>query len=233
MLKLSSKYIGRFAPSPTGRLHFGSLVTAIASYLRARSLNGTWLVRIEDVDLSRNKKGAASSILNTLEDYGLYWDNEVIYQSKRSEIYNSYLATLQKNNLAYNCICTRKEITKYLKHPLTFEHIYSGKCRNSFIDNNKRRSVRLNTIRANKLSFKDLIQGDFSQEIESEVGDFILWRSENSASYQLAVVIDDELQGVSEVVREVIFYFRLPVKFFAKLFFISDSFLCTYSTSFK
>jgi glutamyl-Q tRNA(Asp) synthetase len=197
----SLKYIGRFAPSPTGELHLGSLITAIASYLRARSQNGKWLLRIEDVDLTRVQKGSVNSILKALESHGLQWDNEIIYQSKRSHIYLNYLEVLKKKNITYRCICSRNKMNKYLKNPITLEYIYPGHCRGLFIENSKNNSFRINTNDSFKISFVDKIQGKIEQNIEGEVGDYILWRNENFASYQFAVVIDDELQGITEVLR--------------------------------
>lgn len=195
------KYVGRFAPSPTGELHFGSLITAVASYLRARAQNGKWLVRIEDIDITRIQKNSVNSILKTLESHGLQWDGDVIYQSKRNDIYLSYLNILKEKKLIYNCTCSRSKMNQYHKNPITFEYIYPGNCRNRFIENSKKNSFRINTSAENKISFIDKIQGKIEQNLESEVGDYILWRNENFASYQFAVVVDDELQGITEVVR--------------------------------
>ena len=200
-MQKTSKYIGRFAPSPTGDLHFGSLVTAVASYLRARSEKGKWLVRIEDVDSTRIQKGSVVSILKTLEAHNLLWDDDIIYQSKRNDVYLSYLDILKSKNLIYKCVCTRSEINKFFKNPLTFEYVYPGCCRDLIICNNKKNTIRIEVKNVNKIFFIDKIQGKIEQNIKNEVGDFILWRKENFASYQLAVVIDDELQGITEVVR--------------------------------
>ncbi|KAB8030934.1 tRNA glutamyl-Q(34) synthetase GluQRS [Fluviispira multicolorata] len=193
-------YIGRFAPSPTGKLHFGSLVTAIASYLRARSQSGKWLVRIEDVDTTRIQKDAIYSILTVLEQYGFQWDDEIIYQSKRSHIYQDYLKLLKSKEFVYNCICNRKGISQHDIQPQTGEAIYRGRCRNLNILDLKKHSkrIKVNNI---EISFIDLIYGMLKQNIMNEVGDFTIWRVENFASYQLAVVIDDHLQGITEVVR--------------------------------
>ena len=195
-----SKYVGRFAPSPTGDLHFGSLVTAVASYLRARSQNGKWLLRIEDIDQKRNQKGSTYSILKTLELHGLEWDDEVIYQSKRTEIYRFYLNQLVEKKLIYKCSCSRKNLINYYKNLQTMEYIYPGICRNKEIENNVF-SCRIKALNTFNINFTDNIQGSIEQNLEKEVGDFILWRNENIASYQLAVVVDDELQGITEIVR--------------------------------
>ncbi|WP_172603987.1 tRNA glutamyl-Q(34) synthetase GluQRS [Fluviispira sanaruensis] len=203
------KYIGRFAPSPTGKLHFGSLVTALASYLRARSQAGKWLLRIEDVDTTRIEKGAIHSILATLENYGFQWDDEIIYQSKRSNIYQEYVEILKVKDLIYNCICTRREISKNKKNSLSGESIYSGKCRNFNNPSFLKHSQRIKTFET-IISFHDLLRGDLTQNLAEDVGDFIIWRSENFASYQLAVVVDDHLQGITEVVRGSDLYFQTP-----------------------
>ncbi|APJ05014.1 tRNA glutamyl-Q(34) synthetase GluQRS [Silvanigrella aquatica] len=196
-----SDYIGRFAPSPTGDLHMGSLITALASYLRARSQNGKWLLRIEDVDTTRAQKNSIISILKTLESHGLYWDDEIIYQSQRNKIYSEYLQLLKEKKLLYKCICSRKKLSQCEKNPVTYEAIYPGFCK--YLSNEKmaQYSIRITIHDDNKISFTDLIQGKHEQDISKEVGDFILWRNENIATYQLAVVVDDELQGVTEVVR--------------------------------
>ena len=210
----SSKYIGRFAPSPTGELHLGSLITAIASYLRARSLNGKWLLRIEDVDQTRVQKGSVNSILKTLESHGMYWDDEVLFQSKRSDIYKDFLETLNGKKIIYKCICSRNKNNKYQINPLTLEHIYPGICRNLNDENSKNKSFRVITKDVSTISFFDKLQGNIVQNLEKEVGDYILWRNENFASYQLAVVIDDEMQGVTEVVRGSDLLYQTPRQIF-------------------
>ncbi|MBX9838850.1 MAG: tRNA glutamyl-Q(34) synthetase GluQRS [Silvanigrellaceae bacterium] len=195
-----SNYVGRFAPSPTGDLHFGSLVTAVASYLRARSQNGKWLLRIEDIDQKRNQKGSIYSILKTLEMHGLEWDDEIIYQSQRSEIYRFYLNYLNEKKLIYKCSCSRKKLINYYKNLQTMEYIYPGVCRNKEIEN-KDFSTRIKAFNTFNIKFTDNIQASIEQNLEKEVGDFVLWRNENIASYQLAVVVDDEIQGITEIVR--------------------------------
>lgn len=197
----TSGYVGRFAPSPTGDLHFGSLITAVASYLRARSQNGKWLLRIEDVDEKRNQKGSITSILRTLETHGFEWDDEILYQSKRSDIYRYYLNHISEKKLIYKCFCTRKKLTDGFKNPKTLEYVYSRSCLSQKNEINSSFSFRINALNTFNLNFKDEIQGNIWQNIEEEVGDFILWRNENFAAYQLAVVVDDELQGITEVFR--------------------------------
>jgi len=213
-MKNYSKYIGRFAPSPTGELHIGSLITALASYLRARSQNGKWLLRIEDVDKTRIQKGAIISILKTIESHGMYWDENVIYQSQRNNIYSTYLKKLKEKNLVYNCFCSRKKISQFPKNKNTLESIYSGFCRNTNNQYNLKYSVRLNCEESSIVSFVDKIQGEIKQNIEIDVGDFILWRNENFASYHFAAIVDDELQGVTEVVRGSDLLFQTPRQIF-------------------
>ncbi|WP_186646289.1 tRNA glutamyl-Q(34) synthetase GluQRS [Fluviispira vulneris] len=209
MTTTPEKYIGRFAPSPTGKLHFGSLVTALASYLRARSKGGKWFLRIEDVDTTRIEKGAIHSILTTLEDYGFQWDDEIIFQSKRSDIYQDYLGILKTKNLIFNCICTRREISKNKKNTLSGEYVYGGKCRELHNPSRLKHAKRIKTFEE-RITFHDLLRGKLRQNIAEDVGDFIVWRSENFASYQLAVVIDDHLQGITEVVRGSDLYLQTP-----------------------
>ena len=179
-------YVGRFAPSPTGPLHFGSIVAATASYLDARSAGGKWLVRMEDVDEARTVKGAASSILRMLEDFGMEWNGEVLYQSARKAHYRDAMSSL--GSYAYPCSCTRREIGG----------IYRGTCRNG--TSGAARSVRLR-VDEGITGFHDAIQGEYSQNLEREVGDFVLLRADGYYAYQLAVVVDDMMQGVNHVVR--------------------------------
>lgn len=197
----SVNYIGRFAPSPTGELHMGSLVAALASFLRARQEGGKWLLRIEDLDHTRCRKEHTLYILKTLEAHGLHWDDEVIYQSQRQDIYKHYLNELSKLDKVYNCKCTRKKLLCFDINPITGEHIYPGICRNLAIPSSLKRSVRLNTNNCGTIQFTDGFFGKLQEETEKETGDFIVWRFEDIASYQLAVVVDDELQKITEIVR--------------------------------
>lgn len=200
-IKSHATYRGRFAPSPTGPLHLGSLYAAVAGYLRARSLNGQWLLRIEDVDKPRCVEGADSQIMRDLEAFGLVWDEEVLWQSRRHEAYAAALDQLQKASLAYPCACSRKQIEAYnLRHGIN-THIYPGICR-AGLHGRSGRAWRLNT-QGVEIRFTDLLQGQFHETLEQSCGDFILYRADGLWAYQMAVVVDDEEQGISEVVRGV------------------------------
>jgi glutamyl-Q tRNA(Asp) synthetase len=183
---MDSKSVGRFAPSPTGPLHFGSIVAAVASFLDAKSAGGKWLVRIEDVDEARTVPGAAEHMLKLLENLGMEWDGEVLYQSGRKRLYQEAMAAL--GAFAYPCSCSRREI----------EGIYKGTCRSGAKGEAKSVRVRVND---EKISFIDLIQGEYAQNLENEVGDFVLFRADGFFAYQLAVVVDDWEQGVTRIVR--------------------------------
>lgn len=196
---MPSNYRGRFAPSPTGPLHFGSLLAAISSYAQARQHNGQWLVRIEDIDLPRCDPAFSTDILKTLECYGMNWDEEIIYQSQRDELYQTVLDDLSAKNHSYGCACSRKQINENItdadKQP-----VYPGTCRNGLKEGSIARSIRLRTNNKT-ITFNDLIQGNYSQNIASQVGDFIIKRADNIFAYQLAVVVDDEMQNITEIVR--------------------------------
>ena len=193
------EYRGRFAPSPTGPLHFGSLVAAVGSFLQARSQNGQWLLRIEDLDPPREEPEATDSILHTLEHFGFEWDGAVIYQSQRMEAYISALEQLQQQGSLYPCSCSRKEIAaaSLSGH---YGPVYSGLCRSG--PTNNRLPLALRVLTHDKpIHFTDLIRGTFEQYIESEIGDFIVRRADSLFAYQLAVVVDDAEQQITEVVR--------------------------------
>lgn len=195
--------IGRFAPSPTGPLHFGSLLAALASYLEAKTQDGLWLVRMEDLDKPREVAGAANHILNTLEKFGLEWDGEVVYQSQRSELYQEALNQIKAKSLIYQCSCSRKEIAdSYNQKPA--EHgidglIYPGTCRDKS-STFKPYAERIK-VKDQNISFNDAIQGRINQNLATQIGDFVLKRADGLFAYQLAVVVDDYLQGVTHVVR--------------------------------
>lgn len=193
-------YVGRFAPSPTGSLHFGSLVAAVASFCDARANHGKWLLRMEDVDQSRSVKGAANNIIQTLEEFGFEWDTEIVYQSQRREQYEAHLEKLKLKNLVYACTCSRKEIN--LTNPkMGIEGaIYPKTCLNNPIKQNKQAAWRIHTPNES-ITFKDAVQGLIEQNISQEIGDFILLRADKLFAYQLAVVTDDAAQGVTHVVR--------------------------------
>ena len=187
----SSTYIGRFAPSPSGPLHFGSLVAALASYLDARVNQGKWLVRMEDIDPPREQPGAADLILKALDVYGLHWDDSVLYQSSRSDAYDQAIADLQSKGLVYCCTCTRKDLRGS-------NGVYPGNCRGQ-VHSDKPHSLRVHCPDST-LSFSDLIQGKISSCLK-ELGDFIIKRKDGLYAYQLAVCVDDAFQGVTHVIR--------------------------------
>lgn len=196
------EYRGRFAPSPTGPLHFGSLVAALGSYLDAKYHHGNWLVRMEDLDTPRCVAGAADDILRTLEVYGLHWDGEVIYQSQRTSAYEHALQQLQDAGVAYPCCCTRKEIADSALHGIDGP-VYPGTCRNGVPAGRTARAWRVNTHlpTTSPVSFIDRLQGRISQRVESDIGDFVVKRAVDLFAYQLAVVVDDAYQGITDVVR--------------------------------
>lgn len=197
----SSNYRGRFAPSPTGPLHFGSLVAAVGSYLDAKHHHGTWLVRMEDLDTPRCVPGAAEDILRTLATFGLVSDEPVLYQSQRSAAYEEALQHLKDNGAAYPCCCTRKEIADSALHGIE-GYVYAGTCRNSMAHQRATPAWRVRTdLELPPVEFNDELQGRISQNIEKEIGDFVVKRADGLFAYQLAVVVDDAAQGITHVVR--------------------------------
>jgi glutamyl-Q tRNA(Asp) synthetase len=192
-------YRGRFAPSPSGELHFGSLVAAMGSYLDARSHHGQWYLRMEDLDRTREVKGAANSILRTLEVLGFRWDGEVVYQSRRSAAYREAVDKLILAQHAYPCGCSRKSIEAVARYG-SEGAIYPGTCRNGLARGSTARSVRLHTS-DEKISLIDRVQGPISQRLNREIGDFVICRADGFHAYQLAVVIDDAWQGITDIVR--------------------------------
>ncbi|MEJ2059089.1 MAG: tRNA glutamyl-Q(34) synthetase GluQRS [Gammaproteobacteria bacterium] len=201
-------YVGRFAPSPTGPLHLGSLIAALASYLQARSRDGQWLVRIEDLDPPREIPGADVQILKTLERYGFEWDGEVLYQSRRQSCYDEALQTLLRDERLYACSCTRKEIAAIARQGEEGP-VYPGTCRGKPPSGRKARALRLFTD-DRLITFADTVYGAVTQRVETEVGDFVVQRADGLTAYQLAVVVDDALQGVTEVVRGADLLFSTP-----------------------
>lgn len=185
-------YIGRFAPTPSGYLHFGSLVAALASWLDARAAGGRWLVRMEDLDPPREVAGAQAAILQTLDSYGLHWDGEVVYQSLRHDAYQQVIDRLLAQGLAYACTCSRKQLEPY-------QGIYPGTCRNAG-HTTEDAAIR---VRVPELlyRFEDRVQGAYSQHLGRESGDFVIRRRDGLYAYQLAVVLDDAWQGVTDIVR--------------------------------
>ena len=194
-----SSYRGRFAPSPSGSLHFGSLIAAVSSYLEAKKHRGAWLLRMEDLDTPRTVPGAADDILRTLEAYGLHWDEAVLYQSQRTTAYAEALHDLQHSDMAYPCTCSRKEIADSALHGIE-GHIYPGTCRNGIAEGKQARAWRVRTS-TQAITFEDALQSRITQHLENEIGDFVVKRADGVFAYQLAVVVDDAFQGITHVVR--------------------------------
>ena len=192
------QYIGRFAPSPTGPLHFGSLLAAVASYLRARKLGGDWLLRIEDVDPPREQPGAADEIIRALDAYGFEWDGEIIWQSVSRPEHDRAVQTLLREGMAYACGCSRRDLADAPRSALGI--IYPGTCRQGC--DAEETAIRVRTT-DDPVGFNDLLQGVQSQQLESESGDFIVLRRDGLIAYHLAVVVDDYLQGITEIVRGI------------------------------
>lgn len=187
-----SHYIGRFAPSPSGELHFGSLIAALGSYLQARAQQGTWRVRIEDIDPPREVPGAADTILRQLDHYGLHWDGEVLWQSQRHEAYREALNDLRQRGLSYYCTCTRARIQ-------SIGGVYDGHCR---LRNNGPENAALRLWQHQPvLHFHDRLRGDLYADEALAREDFIIHRRDGLFAYNLAVVVDDNFQGVTEIVR--------------------------------
>ena len=232
----SSSYRGRFAPSPTGHLHFGSLVAAVGSYAEARARGGQWLVRMEDLDRPREVSGAAADILRTLDAFGFAWDGPVLYQRQRTRAYAAALAHLGAQGLTYPCRCSRREIALAAATTGPEGPIYPGTCRPALIPavpprrgtgmpplpshhppcpsttppatphaapetvSTGQEAIRLR-VETPPLTFHDRVQGPIVQDLVTEVGDFILRRADSLFAYQLAVVVDDAFQGITDVVR--------------------------------
>lgn len=191
--------MGRFAPSPTGPLHFGSLIAALGSYLDVRAAGGKWRVRIEDIDEPRCSQQAADEILFSLEAHGFVWDGEVAYQSRRKQNYQAALERLIESGAAYPCGCTRKEIADSSIHGIEGP-VYPGTCRNG-LKGKPPRAWRVRVEDDEAVCFDDRLQGRQCQRLQSEVGDFVVKRADGFFAYQLAVVVDDAEQGITHVVR--------------------------------
>jgi glutamyl-Q tRNA(Asp) synthetase len=190
--------VGRFAPSPTGPLHFGSLVAATASYLAARQAGGKWLLRIEDIDKPREQPGATASIIRILSEFGFVWDDGILYQSQRIPAYQEALVALHP--YTYPCSCSRKDLQTHAQSG-EFGLIYPGTCRNeTLIPGDGQHAIRLRT-EDTPICCNDLVQGNYCQRLASELGDFIIRRADGLLAYQLAVVVDDAFQGVNQIVR--------------------------------
>jgi glutamyl-Q tRNA(Asp) synthetase len=191
---------GRFAPSPTGPLHLGSLVAAVGSWLYARAAGGRWLVRIEDIDTPRVVPGSAEEILSALTRYGLEWDGEVVWQSRRTALYEHALHTLRARGLVFDCACSRKELASAPSAPLGAEPVYPGTCRDGLPPGRKARAIRFRAPHE-AIAFDDLICGPVEENVAAKSGDFVVKRADGLFAYQLAVVVDDAEQGVTQVVR--------------------------------
>ena len=192
-------YRGRFAPSPTGPLHFGSLVAAVGSYLEARRNRGKWLVRMEDLDRLREARGASEAILRMLEAYGFEWDGKVVFQSRCDAAYGAALKRLEHGHAVFPCACTRREISDSTL-TVAGEPIYPGTCRRGLSPGRPARVMRVrvdNTV----IEFEDLLQGRVEQNLARDVGDFVVRRADGIFAYQLAVVVDDFEQSITDVVR--------------------------------
>jgi glutamyl-Q tRNA(Asp) synthetase len=226
-MSASRGVIGRFAPSPTGPLHLGSLVAALGSWLFARSAGGRWLVRMEDLDAPRVVPGAADEILRALERYGLTWDGEVARQSDRLALYEEAFEDLLRRREIYACACSRGDLTRAASAPVAEEEerqeglsanarragagagdggaasssaVYPGICRSGFPPGKAARAFRFRVPRG-VFAFEDILFGPLSQDVEKSVGDFVVKRADGPYAYQLAVVVDDAAQGVTQVVR--------------------------------
>ncbi|MCB1620452.1 MAG: tRNA glutamyl-Q(34) synthetase GluQRS [Thiothrix sp.] len=193
-------YRGRFAPSPTGRLHFGSLLTATASYLEARSQGGTWLLRIEDLDTTRIHPETTQAIIRTLALHGFVWDENILHQSRRLALYQQALQALNHRHLTYPCTCSRSTLQQQAR---TGAHglIYPGTCRHrQAVPDGRRHAIRIR-VPDRDICFTDQVQGLFCQNPALALGDFVLRRADGIFAYQLAVVVDDAAQGITHVVR--------------------------------
>lgn len=190
----ATEYVGRFAPSPTGPLHFGSLVAAVASFLQARVSAGKWLLRIEDLDTPRNVSGAADGIVKTLEAFGFEWSGTIEYQSRRLSKYEAALSTLKDRHLVFPCSCSRSQIAA------SDDQRYPGTCRQGVSRSGEPVAQRLR-VDEGLVEFEDRLQGRFTQDVSKESGDFVVQRRDGIFAYHLAVVVDDADQGVTEIVR--------------------------------
>jgi len=196
---LKPVYRGRFAPSPTGPLHFGSLIAAVGSFLEARTHDGEWHVRIEDLDPPRVAHGAADAILKTLEACGMEWAGDVVSQSTRSAAYHAALHALRRAGEIYPCACSRREIADSAIAGIE-GYVYPGTCREGIAAERTARAWRIRTHGA-RIAFDDALQGRIEHDLETQIGDFVLYRADSVYAYQLAVVVDDAEQGFTDVVR--------------------------------
>lgn len=196
---LTTTYRGRFAPTPSGPLHFGSIVAAVGSYLEARTHRGEWHLRIDDLDPPRVAPGATDSILRCLEQLGFEWDGPVVYQSQRTPAYHAALHSLRRHGLVYPCACTRKEIAEHAS-PGVEGPVYPGTCRNGMPPGREARAIRLRTIGA-RVQFDDAVLGTRACDIEHEAGDFVLYRADGVYAFHLASAVDDGELAMTDIVR--------------------------------
>ncbi len=189
-------YVGRFAPSPTGPLHFGSLLAAVVSFLEARRAGGRWLLRIEDIDPPREQPGATEAIVRCLEDYGFEWDGELLLQSDSRDLHDAAIERLMDRGLAYRCSCSRRMLAGAPTGPLGT--IYPGTCRDRQVTGESAIRVRTDD---KPIRFEDRLQGWVEQRLQSESGDYVIRRRDALVAYQLAVVVDDAANGVTDIVR--------------------------------
>lgn len=199
-MKTSEVIIGRFAPTPSGPLHFGSLVAALASYCHSKSRQGQWLLRIEDVDTPRVIKGSDRLILQNLETFGFEWDGEVLYQSKQFGCYQDSLSDLIEQGRCYACECSRRTLRDDGVETGSMGQIYPGICRHKKLDTTSH-SIRVNTDSIAITGFTDQVFGPIELNIRDQVGDFVLRRTDGIYAYHLAVVVDDAQQGINQIVR--------------------------------
>ena len=193
-----ARYIGRFAPSPTGPLHFGSMVAAIGSFLDARAAKGQWRLRIDDVDAARCNQSAEHDIIATLNRFGLEWDGPIVFQRDRIAAYQGALESLSARGVVFACACTRREIADSAL-ARDGSRIYPGTCRGGLPTGRKPRAWRVRA--SGRIEFMDRIQGAQREVLEEAVGDFVLLRADGMFAYQLAVVVDDALDGITHIVR--------------------------------
>ena len=205
---LESAYRGRFAPSPTGLLHAGSLLAALASWLDARAHDGTWLIRIEDIDPPRDIPGAGEKIIETLSRFGFESDEPVLWQHDRLDAYRETAARLVSEGKAFGCACSRHDIAEWHRIHGGDPSVYPGICRNG-TGGRKPRAIRFR-VDSEPVSFTDRRLGTLTQNLEKELGDFVIWRADSLPAYQLAVVMDDGLQGVTDIVRGEDLYGNTP-----------------------
>ncbi len=197
---IQKQIVGRFAPSPTGPLHFGTLLAALGSYLLAKRQHGDWLLRIEDLDPPRVVPGAADDMLKLLEALAFEWDGEVLYQSQRFKRYQQVLQQLSDGELVFACSCSRREIIASAPHPGEEGPVYPGTCRQGPVGKRVERAIRLR-VPDEELFCRDHIFGPLRQNLQRDIGDFVVQRVDGLFAYQLAVVVDDIDSGVNQVVR--------------------------------